>query len=214
MLGALQWHANSTRPDLSFGVSKLLGETNSLMVKHCVLANKLLRKAKSFDPGIIRCKKLVGDLTLNIFTDASFANLRDMGSQRGCMGFIADLKHSNLLEYKSNKIKNVCRSIFAAELLACNAAVDHALLYKSIVEVLGLKIMSIYICTDNKGLKDNLGSVISKCEERNLRIELSYLRETLSVEGIKVKWLPSSEQLADILTKEKPGIDILKMLGS
>lgn len=39
VLGALQWHANSTRPDLSFGVSKLLGETKSLKVKHCVLAN-------------------------------------------------------------------------------------------------------------------------------------------------------------------------------
>ena len=48
VLGALQWHANSTRPDLSFGVSKLLGETNSLMVKHCVLANKLLRIQVSF----------------------------------------------------------------------------------------------------------------------------------------------------------------------
>ena len=105
VLGALQWHANSTRPDLSFGVSKLLGETKSLEVKHCVLANKLLRKAKGGDPNEIRCKKLTGDLTLEVYTDASFANLRDMGSQRGCIGFLRDKDRMNLLEYKSNKIK-------------------------------------------------------------------------------------------------------------
>ena len=57
LLGALQWHANSTRPDLSFGVSRLLGETKSLMNKHCVMANKLLRKAKSCDPNKILCKR-------------------------------------------------------------------------------------------------------------------------------------------------------------
>ena len=104
VLGALQWHANSTRPDLSFGVSKLLGETKSLEVKHCILANKLLRKAKSGDPNQIVCKKLVGDLSLVMYTDASFANLRDMGSQRGSMGFLRDTEgRHNLLEYKSNQ---------------------------------------------------------------------------------------------------------------
>ena len=29
VLGALQWHSNSTRPDLAFSISKLLGETKS-----------------------------------------------------------------------------------------------------------------------------------------------------------------------------------------
>ena len=215
VLGALQWHANSTRPDLSFGVSKLLGETKSLEVKQCVLANKLLRKAKSADPGLIRCKRLVGDLTLKVFTDASFANLRDMGSQRGCIGFLMDSEEKmNLLEYKSNKIKKVCRSTFAAELLACNAAVDHTLSYRSVLQAFGLKISDVYVCTDNNGLRDNLHSVVSHCEEKNLRIELSYLRETLSMEGIKIKWVSKHEQLADLLTKERPGLDILRMLSS
>ena len=215
LLGALQWHANSTRPDLSFGVSRLLGETKSLMNKHCVMANKLLRKAKSCDPNKILCKKLVGSLTLNVYTDASFANLRDMGSQRGSIGFISDsAERSNLLEYKSKKIKKVCRSTFAAELLACTAALDHTLSYKSIIEAFGLKVASIYIVTDNNGLRDNLSSLVSTCEEKSLRIELAYLRETLSAEGIKVRWVRGSEQLADVLTKEKAGLDVLNFLSS
>lgn len=213
LLGALQWHANSTRSDLSFGVFKLLGETKSLIVKHCVMANKLLRKAMSCDPNRILCKKLVGPLTLNVYMDASFANLRDMGSQRGCICFITGAEQrSNLLEYKSKKTK-VCRSTFAAELLACTAALDHTLSYKSNVEAFGLKVMSIYICTDNNGLRDNLSSIVSTCEEKSLCIELSYLRETLSEKGIKVRWVRGSGQLADVLTKEKSGLEVLDILS-
>ena len=196
-------------------MSKLLGETKSLEVKHCTLANKLLRKAKTGDPNQILCKKLVGDIILEVYTDASFANLRDMGSQRGCMGFLRDVEgRMNLLEYKSNKIKKVCRSTFAAELLACNAAVDHTLSYRSVLQAFRLKISDIYVCTDNNGLRDNLDSVVSRCEEKNLRIELAYLRETLSIEGIKIKWVSKNEQLADLLTKERPGLDVLRLLSS
>ena len=119
-----------------------------------------------------------------------------------------------MLEYKSNKIKKICRSTFAAELFGCNAAIDHLLSYRSIIQAFGLKCGTIYICTDNKGLRDNLNSVVSKCEEKNLRVELAWLRETLSEEGIKVKWIHTYQQLADVLTKEKPGLDMLSHLAS
>ena len=36
----------------------------------------------------------------------------------------------------------------------------------------------------------------------------------MSYKGIKVRWVCSSEQLADILTKDKPGIDILKCISN
>ena len=66
VLGALQWHSNNTRPDLSFLVSKLLGETKSLQIRHCIMANKLLRKAKANDPVRITCKKLEGQINLDV----------------------------------------------------------------------------------------------------------------------------------------------------
>ena len=107
----------------------------------------------------------------------------------------------------------MCRSTFAAELLACTAALDHTVSYKSNVEAFGLKVTSIYICTGNNGLRDNLSSIVSTCEEKSLRIELSYLRETLSEEGIKVRWVHGSGQLADVLTKEKSGLELLDILS-
>ena len=52
LLGALQWHANSTRPDISFGVSKLLGEAKALEVKHCVLGGGERGVSKSGKTGV------------------------------------------------------------------------------------------------------------------------------------------------------------------
>ena len=73
---------------------------------------------------------------------------------------------------------------------------------------------SVMMFTDSRSVKDNLASIVSNCEERSLRIELAYLREVLSNEGIKIKWVITSEQLADILTKEKPGLEILKLISN
>ena len=214
VLGALQWHSNSTRPDLAFSVSKLLGETKSLQLKHCTLANKLLRKAKANDPTKITCVKLKGKLALNVYTDASYANLPDLASQRGTIAFMEDeTERKNIVEFKSKRIKRVCRSTFSAELLACNAAVDYALCYRSVIKAFGIKDFEVTIITDSKSIKDNLATIVSRCEEKSLRVELAYLREVLSKEGIKIRWVSSSEQLADVLTKEKPGLDILNILS-
>ena len=214
VLGALQWHGNSTRPDLTFGVSKLLGETKSLQVKHCIMANKLLRKAKANDPVKIVCKKLEGQFILDVYSDASFGNLPNCGSQRGTISFIGDGgDRRNVVEYKSKRIKRVCRSTFAAELLACNASVDLALYYRAMMKCFGLNV-SVMMLTDSRSVKDNLASLVSRCEEKSLRIELSYLREVLSKEEIKIKWIHTSEQMADILTKDKPGLQMLKVISN
>jgi hypothetical protein len=214
VLGALQWHSNSTRPDLSFSVSKLLGETKSLQVKHCIQANKLLRKAKANDPTKILCKKLEGPLMMDVYSDASFGNLPNGGSQRGTVTFIKDSEgRRNVVEFKSKRIKRVCRSTFAAELLACNGSIDIALYFRAMLKYFGFD-PSVTIITDSRSIKDNLSSIVSRCEERHLRMELAFLREVLSKDGIKIKWVCGGEQLADVLTREKPGLEILKLISN
>ena len=97
--------------------------------------------------------------------------------------------------------------------MACNASVDLALYYRAMTKCFGLDV-NIMMHIDSRSVRDNLSSLVSRCEEKSLRIELSYLREVLSNEGIKIKWIHTSEQLADILTKEKPGLQILKIVSN
>ena len=148
------------------------------MVKLCILASKLLRKAEGNDPNKIVCRKLnQSSLLLKVYTDASFSNLHDLGSQRGNIAFLEDEEgRRNLIEFKSKRIKRICRSTSSAELFACNAAVDHALCYRSIIKAFGCNKFDIDNMTDSKSLKDNLATVVSRCKEKSLRIELAYLR--------------------------------------
>ena len=218
VLGALQWHSCNTRPDIAFSISSLLANSKNLLVKHCILANKTLRKAKASDPVKIQCVDLSSDANncnsfkLNVYSDASFANLPDLGSQRGSMAFIENLDGKrNLIDFTSRRIKRVCRSTFAAELLGCNAAVDLAIYYREIIRNFKIKLLTTII-SDSRSVKENLTSIVSRCEEKRLKIELAYLREVMSEKDIKIRWVCSSEQLADVLTKEKPGIDILNVI--
>ena len=119
----------------------------------------------------------------------------------------------NLIDFTSRRIKRVCRSTFAAELLGCNAAVDLGIYYQEIFKAFGIEVV-MSIISDSRSVKENLNSIVSRCEEKRLRIELAYLREVMSDKSIKVRWVCSSEQLADILTKDKPGIDILKCISN
>ena len=89
-----------------------------------------------------------------------------------------------------------------------------ALCYCSVIKAFGTKDFEVNIITDSKSIKDKMATIVSRCEEKSLRVELAYLREVLSMEGIKIRWVASSEQLADVLTKEKQGLEILNILSN
>ena len=61
----------------------------------------------------------MNDLKLQLFTDASFSDLPDGGSQAGQILFLTDNKgHTWPLYWNSSKIKWVVRSTIAAETLS------------------------------------------------------------------------------------------------
>ena len=91
----------------------------------------------------------------------------------------------------------------AAECLAMVDAVDAAFLIKSLLEELllcqnSIKIVSII---DNKSLFDALYST-KTIEDKRLSVDVAAVREKLNNGEIaEVKWVESSKQIADCLTK-------------
>ena len=90
-LGQLNWLSNMTRPDVSFMVSKLSANVTTATVANIKEANKLIKYIKetpsqlkfpSFDSSSVRP---IG------FTDASFNNHDDGGSQGGHIIFLTDM---------------------------------------------------------------------------------------------------------------------------
>ena len=207
-VGQLLWVANQSRPDISFDVSSIAVSLKDATFKDIINVNKIIRKVKNnqlslqyFSLG--RTAKIVA------YTDASFANLPDGGSQGGYLIFLVGMNGScNLLSWQSKRIRRIVRSALAAECLAMSECVDAAiyisLLYKELMfgTIDSINDMpKIEIVTDSKSLCDAIKSV-KTVTERRLRVDINAVKEALHKNDIhKVSWVKSQSQLADCLTK-------------
>ena len=92
-----------------------------------------------------------------VFTDASFANNRDLFSQIGYILVLADRTgRANIIHWSSTKCKRVTRSVLASELYGMAHGFDIGALVKAIVDrALGITLLLV-ICTDSKSLYECL----------------------------------------------------------
>jgi hypothetical protein len=76
----------------------------------------------------------MNSLSLLVFTDAFFANNKDLSSQIGFMIVLTDRNQSvNILYWSSIKYKRVTRSVLASELYALAHGFDIGAVIKSII---------------------------------------------------------------------------------
>ena len=210
--GQLNWLSTQCRPDISFNscqVSCLLKQNN---VSSAKAANKTIRKAKgteyplSYLPlGDPNCWRIIG------YSDASWGNLPDGGSQGGYLIFIiGDEGRANLISWQSRRLRRIARSTIAAETLAAVDACEACLLISSqLSEILKIDKIPITLITDNESLANAVRSTTS-VEEKRLRVDISALREMLNNKDIDgIKWTATNHMLADCLTKQGAKVDEL-----
>ena len=204
VLGQLNWLSNMTRPDISYGVSKLSANVLKSTVADSKEANKLVKYTKD-SASQIKFPSLDLDSTqILVYTDASFNNLGDGGSQGGQIVFLKD-KYGNAcpISWRSNRVRRVARSTLAAETLSFADGTDAGEYAKQLVGEFHLNSMNspVIMITDSKSLFDasNTTSLIS---DRRLRVEMSSIREMKEEGEIDIKWVKGEAQLADVLTKK------------
>ena len=171
--------------------------------------------------------KSESDFRFNAFHDAGWASRPDGSSRRGLMIFachkdLLDGKEAplSLLEWKSWKLKRVCRSSLSAECQAMAEALDTLNFVRFFWEILTgrSKVMTKIdqdfeltkaptsgLITDCKGLFDAVNRSQSAglgLSEKRTAIEALSIRQICSVSNVSVKWVNSDRQLADILTKQ------------
>ena len=103
-----------------------------------------------------------GRYILKVYSDSSFNNLPNGGSQGGFIIFLCDSEDNGApIQWQSKKIRRVAKSTLAAECLAMEDAVDAAFYLKCVLlEILQVSVENVRVeCfIDNKSLYDNLHS--------------------------------------------------------
>ena len=114
-----------------------------------------------------------------MYSDTSFNNISDGFSQGGYFVFLADKNNNSCpISWKSNKLRQVARSTFAAEALAFTDGTDSAYFIHQLAAESSLIHPSSQTITytDNKSLYDSANTTTQIADQR-LQVEMSAIKE-------------------------------------
>lgn len=203
------------RPDLTFAFSIASqvttpttqdAKTLNRAISACISTPNFGLKFVPLDPATI---------VMAVFADASFATNKDSTSQLGYLITLMD-EHgkTNIIHYGSIKAKRVARSVLAAELFSMVHAFDISTTMRLTLNMVFNRLVPLKLYTDSKSLYDSLVRINSTTEKR-LLVDLHMLRQSYERREISdVYWIPTGQNPADALTKEKPSLALHKLMSS
>ena len=221
IVGALQYAAVHTRPDLAAKVGELQSAINRATISDLVTANKVLAEAKQNPISLMVLPISPGSVTFCAFSDASFMSNKQHSAHQATLIFVTT---PELLENKrsivapvawtSKRVPRVVRSTLGAEAAALSNTVDRLMWLRILwawtqnpkcewthPEKLLPQETPAALVTDCKSAYDLLTrTALPQCAEHRTTIECLLIRERLR-ENCKVRWVASQAMLADCLTK-------------
>ena len=204
LIGQLSWMSTHTRPDIAYDTCELSIAYKNATVTDLVKLNKLVERVKKERLRLFFPKLLpIGSCHVECYTDASFAKLPDGGSQGALIVFLKDEDGNRCpIYWRSRKLRRIVKSTFAAETMALLEGAETAVYLACIIkEITGCEELPITCLVDNKSLVDALHSS-NKIEDTRLRVDIAVLEDMISRKEIcQVKWVDTTHQLADGLTK-------------
>uniref|UniRef100_A0A2N9HH98 Integrase catalytic domain-containing protein n=1 Tax=Fagus sylvatica TaxID=28930 RepID=A0A2N9HH98_FAGSY len=199
LVGALQY-LTFTRPDLSFAVNSLCQHMQNPTSAHMVAAKRVLRYVRgTLSHGILFQP---GPMHLTVFTDADWAgNPVDRRSTTGFLVFLGN----NLLTWASKKQPTVSRSSTKAEYrsLAVGAA-EVAWIRMLLCDLHIFLPSSPTLWCDNTSAISLASNPVFHARTKHVEVDYHFVRERVVRGDLKVHFIPTADQLADLLTKALP----------
>ena len=206
-VGTLQY-LTLTRPDVAFTVNRLSQFMARPTTDHWSALKRLLRYlCGTLDKGLTIARN--SPLRLHAFSDADWAGDKD--DYVSTMGHIVFLG-TTPLTWCSKKQKSIARSSTEAEYRAVAATTAELLGIRNLLTELGVSISHTpVIYCDNLSATHLSANPVFHSKMKHLALAFHFIREQVQVGSIRVTHVPTSDQLADFLTKplSRPRLDLL-----
>ena len=208
MVGALGYLMNCTRPDIAFVMSRVAQFASCPTTKHLTAVKHIFRYIKGTIETKLRIRGGSENPLVTAYFDPSFADDRD--DSRSTYGY-AILYGGSTMVWKSKKHKAVNLSTTDAEYLAATEVTRDILWVETLFEGLGLKMKKpVELFGDNENA-NNLGNGTSMNNRtRHIAIRERFVTEKAATGDIKITWIPTADEAADIFTKPLPRDTFLK----
>jgi hypothetical protein len=207
-VGTLLYAAISTRPDISFAVNKLTQRMQAPTIRDARACDRVFRYiAGTKTLGLLFGRQRVDKpslgsssaVTITAFSDADWAS--DRTDRKSITGWIAMI-NGDPVSWASKKQKVVSQSSCEAELYAEAAAINETKWLNGLLGEIGLATTSApVIYGDNQSTQALSKNGIKSERTKHVAIKYAFIHDEVANGRIRLQWVPSAEQLADILTK-------------
>jgi hypothetical protein len=195
--GALIYLSNTTRPDITFSVNFLARKMSAPTQQDYLFSKRILRYLKgtsSLKLTFDKIDKIAG------YSDASYAE--DKKDRKSTGGYVFKM-NGGAISWKSSKQKIVTMSSCEAEYVTLSDAAKEAIwlikLKRNVENKKKDEVITIF--EDNQSTIKTAKNPIQSDRTKHIDVRHHFIREKVEEKKIEVKYIPTTDQIADIFTK-------------
>lgn len=207
-IGSLLFVAITTRPDIAFAVNLLSRYCEDPGIGHWAAVKRILRYLK----GTVELKLTYGSSEENIvgYTDADWA--ADLDSRKSTSGYIFTL-HGGAISWNAKRQPTVALSSTESEYMSAVSGIQEAIWLRGLyTEMFKTCNFVIPINVDNKGAIHILLNNAVSTRTKHIKIKVEFIKEAIHNGEVMIRYRPTTDMPADILTKIVPASTIVKYL--
>lgn len=208
-VGALMYAMLTTRPDLAFAVSVVSRFSSNPVPAHWSAVKGILRYLQGTLDQQLTFR---GDLTpLTGYTDADYAG--DVATRRSTSGYVFNLG-SGAISWQSKRQNTVAMSTCEAEYIGqSNATLEAIWLRQLLSEMLPESIpapVGLRLLADNQSAIALASNPSVHARSKHIDVRHHHQRECIASGFIKIEYVPTGDQVADIMTKPLSKVPFIK----
>lgn len=223
IVGTLLFFSKMCRPDISFAVSVLSSNLVTPKMAHLKAAYKVVQYIIQTKERGIRYgdKKVINefqdfryldktkdaaikdynettDYRITVMTDSSWGNhIEDRRSQGGYIVLLNDL----IIGWGSKKIRTIAESTAEAEYMAISEGNKEAIYFRNLLVEIGFNIGYVDLCVDNIAALTLSSHNTQHQKTKHIAIRYHKIRQLVNDKIIKLNYVNTNDNLADIMTK-------------
>ena len=201
-IGSLMYLMLATRPDIAASLSKAAQYATNYDSTHWTAVKRIIRYIKGTADYALTLGKSSGnkeEILLTGSCDADWGG--DLDDRRSTTGYVFML-NSHVISWQSRKQTSVATSSTQAEYQSLSSATKEALWLRMFLEEISFKQQdATVIQQDNQLIISLTHNPINHGRTKHIDIAHHHLRECIQKNEIKLAYCPTSNMIADIMTK-------------
>ena len=196
-VGSLWYAANCTRPDITFATNAVAQYSQSYGTVQWTAVKRIFRYlCGTVNRGIVFTKSK--GLQIVTYCDSDWGN--DPDTRRSKTGYVVTVA-GGAAAWQTKSQKSVALSSCEAEFYALCEASKEVMWVSSFLTELGVKFDTPVIYCDNQGAAALARNPVGHQRSKHIDIRYFFIREAIANEVLKVDYVATTDNVADIFTK-------------